>query len=989
MGTFFRFEKITASERATQLIGRFQTNPRLTKGESMTNLQNSTLVFTRAANEMVIHNAKSIPLLTVVILSFVSLLEVVAGRLCAQQPTASIGNFLKSHCLECHSDSTQEGSLDITSLKWEAGSDLQKLVRIYERVLVGEMPPKSETILPEESKAKFLSELSSSLNRIDIERIKRDGRAMKRRLNRYEYENTLRDLLNLPWIQVRDMLPEDGELFRFNKSGEALDVSHVQLSRYMSAADYALRQAIIAKFERPEHTAKRYYARDESSLVSNFLPRENGTLPDRLSFPVLDSHAQPDVRSAKAPKSSPETREHEAVGRVSSIFSDAGGYSWSQFRVPASGKYKLRFKGYSIWVGGGGIGRWFYEGFGDEKAPVYHLPLWHRPNLDEVWPGRRPEPIGVYAQSSGKSRPLGQFDFGIEPTECEIEATLVANEVIQTDGLRLFRTRVNGTDEQYVNPLATEAGMPGYAIQWMEAEGPMDDDETDSGYQLLFGDLSLSRINVSAANGLVIQIPAKMTPPSTGSPVPAASPNAPSAQGPPGAQSPPGSRPRRGFGAPRLADVRVEVLSEVPREDAKRLLRNFMARAYQREVKQQHFERFLKLFDHEFDQGVGFASAMLSVYTAVLASPGFVFLDEQPGQLDQSAIATRLGLFLWNSEPDSVLRKLAEDGKLRNPEILREQVERMLDHPKSNRFVEAFTDYWLDLRKFDDTSPSTTLYNDYELDEPLKLATIEETRRFVAKLISDDLPAKNIVDSDFTYLNERLANHYGLTGVQGAQLRYVKLPNDSLRGGLMSQASVLKVTANGTTTSPVVRGNWINERILGVRIAPPPSVPAVEPDIRGAVTIRQQLEKHRLDTNCASCHAKIDPPGFALEAFDVMGGYRDRYRAINDKVPAKKGVGMNGQAFVFHFGLPVDCAGTMADGKSFQDIRELKQLLLRDEKALARNLACQLAIYATGAPMSFSDRESIERILDRSSGNRWGVRSIIHSIVQCELFLNK
>jgi hypothetical protein len=789
----------------------------------------------------------------------------------------------------------------------------------------------------------------------------------------------LRDLLNLPWIQVRDRLPEDGELYRFNKSGEALDVSHVQLSRYMSAADYALRQAMIVKFERPERTARRYYARDEFSLAGNFLPRENGTLPDRLSFPVLDSHAQPDVRSGKSPKSSPEKREREAVGRVSSIFSDAGGYSWGQFRVPASGKYKLRFKGYSIWVSGGGIGRWFYEGFGDEKAPVYHLPLWHRPNADEVWRGRRPEPMGVYAQSSGKSRPLGKFDFGIEPTECEIEATLVANEVVQTDGLRLFRTRVNGTDEQYVNPLATEAGMPGYAIQWMEAEGPMDDDETASGYQLLFGDLPLSRIDMSSTNGLVIQVPAKMSPRSTGQDAP---------QGPPGSQRP-GTGPRRGFGAPRLTDVRVEVLTEAPREDAKRLLRKFMARAYQREVEQQHFERFLKLFDHQYEQGVGFASAMLSVYTAVLASPGLVFLDEQPGQLDNRAIATRLGLFLWNSEPDSVLRKLAEDGKLRNPEILREQAERMLDHPKSTRFVEAFTDYWLDLRKVDDTSPSTTLYNDYELDEPLKLAAIEETRLFVAKLISADLPAKNIVDSDFTYLNERLANHYGLSGVEGAQMRYVTLPSGSLRGGLMTQASVLKVTANGTTTSPVVRGNWITERILGVHIAPPPSVPAVEPDIRGTVTIRQQLEKHRSDPSCASCHARIDPPGFALEAFDVMGGLRERYRAVNENIPPEKGVGMNGQAFTFHNGLLVDCAGTLADGRSFQDVRELKQILLFDEKSLARNLACQLAIYATGAPISFSDRESIEQILDRSSVNRWGVRNIIHSIVQSELFLNK
>ena len=937
--------------------------------------------FSAVIGEMMTLKANKFALIAVVLLFFVSTLSVIAGRLDAQHPTASISDFLQSHCLECHSDSSNKSSFDITTLKWDSDSDLERLVRMYERVLDGEMPPKSEPVVPQEAKANFLSELSTNLTVLDKERIKRDGRAMKRRLNRYEYENTLRDLLNLPWIQVRDMLPEDGELYRFNKSGEALDVSHVQLSRYMSAADNALRQALIVKFERPERTVKRFYARDEFSLVGNFLPRENGTLPDRLSFPVLDSRAQPEVRSGKAPKSSPETREREAVGRVSSIFSDAGGYSWSQFRVPASGKYKLRFKGYSIWVSGGGIGRWFYEGFGDEKAPVYHLPLWHRPNADEVWPGRRPEPVGVYAQSSGKSRSLGQFDFGIEPTECEIEVMLVADEVVQTDGLRLFRTRVNGTDEQYVNPLATEAGMPGYAIQWMEAEGPLDDGETNSGYQLLFGDLPISRMDANATSGLVIQVPAKM-PSSIG---PAATLDNPVVQNvPPGRPRFPGPRP-----GPRLNDVRVEVLSEAPREDAKRLLLNFMSRAYAHEVDQQHFDRFLKLFDQQYDQGVGFASAMLSVYTAVLASPGLLFLDERPGTLDDRAIAMRLALFLWNSEPDSVLRKLATEGKLRDPEILREQVERMLDHPRSTRFVEAFTDYWLDLRKINDTSPSTTLYNDYELDEPLKLAAIEETRLFVANLIASDLPSNNIVDSDFTYLNERLANHYGIPGIQGAQMRLVKLPSNSLRGGLMTQASVLKVTANGTTTSPVVRGNWITERILGIRIAPPPSVPAVEPDIRGTVTIRQQLEKHRLDASCASCHAKIDPPGFALEAFDVMGGFRQRYRAVSEDVAPEKGVGMNGQAFTFHFGLPVDCTGTLADGRSFQDVRELRKVLLRDERSLARNLASQLTIYATGVPISFSDRESIEKILDRSSLNRWGVRTLIHSIVQSELFLNK
>ena len=150
----------------------------------------------------------------------------------------------------------------------------------------------------------------------------------------------------------------------------------------------------------------------------------------------------------------------------------------------------------------------------------------------------------------------------------------------------------------------------------------------------------------------------------------------------------------------------------------------------------------------------------------------------------------------------------------------------------------------------------------------------------------------------------------------------------------MTQASVLKVTANGTTTSPVLRGHWITERILGLETPPPPpTVKAVEPDIRGAVTIRQQLEKHRADASCASCHSKMDPPGFALESFDVMGGYRERYRAVSEKVPPVKGFGLNGQAFAFHYALPVDSAGALPDGRPFKDVRELKRLLVRGRAA--------------------------------------------------------
>jgi hypothetical protein len=187
--------------------------------------------------------------------------------------------------------------------------------------------------------------------------------------------------------------------------------------------------------------------------------------------------------------------------------------------------------------------------------------------------------------------------------------------------------------------------------------------------------------------------------------------------------------------------------------------------------------------------------------------------------------------------------------------VLRAETERMLSDPKSGQFVAAFLDYWLDLRKMNDTTPSETLYNDYYLDDALIEAAGDETRLYFADLLQRDLPARHLVDSDFTFLNERLADHYGIPGVNGVALRRVALPADSPRGGFMTQASVLKVTANGTTTSPVIRGTWIMERIMGHHLPPPPAaVPAIEPDIRGAVTIRQQLDKHRADESCARCH---------------------------------------------------------------------------------------------------------------------------------------
>jgi hypothetical protein len=885
----------------------------------------------------------------------------------ATPPFAGADAFLQKNCAGCHNSAAPAARLDLTKLSYEPANpdNFAIWVKVHDRVSAGEMPPSPIARPPAASLTPFVNGLSAALSAYEHNVTTERGRAGLRRLNAYEYENGLRDLLNIPWVQIKSKLPQDGEAWRYNKIGTALDVSHVQLARYMSSADYALREAMAAELVRPPTTTTRIYARQEPAL-RNFRAREGNTRTDRLNFPVLDSHAQPDVRGGRSPITNPETKEREATGRVSSIFSDAGGFSWSSFRIPTPGRYKVRVKGYTIWVSGGGVDHWNYTGFGPEKVAYLYQPTYHRPNPDEVWPGRRSEPIGVYAQSSGQSRPLAAFDFTPEPSVHEVEVLVSPNEAIQTDAMRLFRTRVNGSEEEYVNPLAEKDGMPGVAFQWLEVEGPLYDQNAAAGYRLMFGDLPMRRLEKGETGGVALQIVA-----------------------PPPAPGEGGGGGRGRFG-PRTQDVPVQVVSEHPAEDAARLIRGFLARAYSRPVEEADAKRFIQLFTRQFEEGRGFTKSLLSAYTAILCSPGYLYVQEVPGRLDNYALATRLSLFLWNSPPDTELRQLAAQGRLTNPVVLKAQTDRLLNDLKSRRFIDAFTDYWLDLRKIDDSSPSTTLYNDYELDDPLKLAAVEETRLFVQEMFNRNLPARTIVDSDFTFLNERLAKHYSIAGVTGVAMRKVTLPKDSVRGGIMTQASVLKVTANGTTTSPVLRGVWIMERILGFHTAPPGGVPALEPDIRGAVTIRQQLDRHRADPTCAACHRTIDPPGFALESFDVMGGWRDRYRAFAEKVEPERGIGLSGQPFAFHYGLPVDAAGALTDGRAFKDVREFKRLLLdHEERRVAQNVVSQLATYATGAPIGFSDRKQVEEVLDKSRGSGYGVRDIIHGIVESDLFRNK
>lgn len=872
--------------------------------------------------------------------------------------------FTDRYCTSCHDDVEKEGGLDLGSLTYQPDdpANLQTWIKVHDRIAAGEMPPKEKRRPDATRTAAFLDEIATTVTHYEQEQTARDGRAMRRRLNSYEYEYALQDLLQAPWLQIRGQFPTDGEAYRFNKVGSALDVSHVHMSRYMSAADYAMRQVLTVELERPPTTVKRHYARDQRTLTSTFTPNIFNTSPDRLTYPVIGHEPQPEVRALRAPLTvgdeNPAMRDQEAVGWVSSNYVTGFSYRWDGFRAPVAGRYRVRFSGYTLWAAPGGVQMKFANE--NDKVGTPRPPNPKTPDYDQLSPGRRHEPVTVYTRGGLMNRRVGGFDLTPEPAVYELgEVWLLANETLVPDASRFYRSR----PDNFVNPLMQPDGAPSVAFRWMEIEGPLYNEKTGAGYRLLFGDLPLRKVPEGQSGGVTLSVIA------------------------PQVELEPGRLAGRRI--PPMHDVGVEVVSANPADDGARLIQRFMDYAYRRPVAPAEVERIVALFKNRLEAGLSFTEAMLASYTAVLASPGFVYLDETPGLLNDYALATRLSLFLWNSGPDETLKAYAARGELRKPGVLRAETERLLSDPKARRFTDAFLDYWIDARKMEDTTPSTTLYNDYYLDDALTEAALAETQLFFDDLVRHDRPARLVVDSDYTFLNERLAVHYGIPDVKGIAMQKVKLADDSPRGGFMTQATVLKVTANGTTTSPVLRGNWIVERILGIQIPPPPPVAAVEPDIRGAVTIRQQLEKHRADASCASCHSKMDPPGFALESFDVLGGWRDRYRAADDKVPAEPGRGKNGHAFAFHYALPVDAAGALPDGRPFVDVRDFKRLLRDSELQIARNLTRQLTVYATGAPVRFSDRPEIERILRGTEASQYGVRSLVHGIVQSALFLNK
>ncbi len=405
---------------------------------------------------------------------------------------------------------------------------------------------------------------------------------------------------------------------------------------------------------------------------------------------------------------------------------------------------------------------------------------------------------------------------------------------------------------------------------------------------------------------------------------------------------------------------------------AHKILSEFARRAYRRPVTSAEVDRLVGYVHEAKKEGESFERGIQVAVEAVLVSPNFLFHVEtdppQPGgsskrPLNDYELASRLSYFLWNSMPDEGLFALAAKGTLKNPQMLATQVHRMLKDPKAYAFAQNFAGQWLQLRNLSLVAPDPARYPDF--NEALRTAMKTETEMFFQAMVKEDRPIPEFLDAKFTFLNEPLAKHYGISGVSGNAFRRVTL-TDPHRGGLLTQASILTITSNPTRTSPVKRGKWVLEQILGTPPPPPPPGVGQLPDEKKAAltgTLRQRMEQHRKNPICASCHLAMDPIGFGLENFDAVGAWRTQ----------------DGN-------LPVNAAGTLPGNLNFNGPAELKAILKAKQKLFVHCLATKVMTYALGRGILPTDKCNIDNIVSTVTRDDYHFSSLITAVVQSDPF---
>jgi hypothetical protein len=839
-------------------------------------------------------------------------LWLIAPRVAAADFPKAASAFVEKHCAECHDDLTHEGDFRIDRLGTDLADEAnhKRWARVLARVQNGEMPPVDQKDRPTSAEsAVALQTLRLAFQEQAIADRGGGGRVRTRRLNRLEYENTVRDLLGVH-TPLQDLLPEDDLADGFSNNTGALSISPVHIQQYMAAADRALQDATVRRAQ-PETKTHRfsYNHEDEKPFHGHAHNQLQCNLRGEDLHFFLPTHIEVPAYLRQFEKLTRQTPGRYEIKITTEARDTTDGEDLA----------------YSVWVAAG---------------------------------GKRRELIGYFD---------AKFK---QPTSIKLTRYFQSNETIIIAPYRMDKIRTDAGYSVYLPdkkekipkgwhhinnpkpPIATVG--PAIVIKPVEITGPLLESWPPEGHRLLYGDAELVPVAEVAKTSRVTET------------------------------------------------IRRNQLTVLPTDDdaTKTQLSTYMSRAFRRPASAEEVDRYFALVRTRLDQGECFEVAMNAAHRAVLCSPHFLFLVEDKPLLNDFELASRLSYFLWRTSPDATLRDLAAKGELLKPDVLRRETERLIRSPRFEAFIDDFLNHWLNLREIEATTPDRDLYPEYFVsyhdgrqDGLLHESIVGETRAFVRDLIARDLGIEQLVKSPHALLNQRLAEHYELPPVKGTKLRRVSLPAESVRGGLLTQASVLKVTANGANTSPVVRGVWILERILGTpALPPPPDAGSIEPDTRGATTIREQLANHKKNKSCAGCHQKIDPPGFALESFDPVGRYRAFYRTtetgekLND---VRSWYGSSYGHVKYLKGADVDSSAVLPDETSVAGIRAYKDILAEKPDQIARNFVGKLVTYATGVHTEAGDALAIDAILKRAEPKKFGLRTLIIETVQSELFTHK
>ena len=399
------------------------------------------------------------------------------------------------------------------------------------------------------------------------------------------------------------------------------------------------------------------------------------------------------------------------------------------------------------------------------------------------------------------------------------------------------------------------------------------------------------------------------------------------------------------------------------------LIRRFADRAFRRPVAAEELAPYLTFLDVQYARTRDWHESIIKTFAAMMASVDFLYIREGQGELDSYELANRLSYFFWSTMPDEELFSLAKSGKLKESAALSEQVSRMLDDVRSTRFSQSFADQWLSLGSLGSMPPDAKGEFRVYYQQNLERAMLNETHRFFRHVLHENRSVRDFIDSDYSFINKGLADLYGMPFDRDGtnDFQRVTFPPEAKRGGLLGHGSILTLSANGVETSPIERGVWVLKDLLGTPPPPPPKeVPALTPDLNGAVTVREMLEKHRSDPACMECHRRMDPLGFALEAYDPIGRLRTKYSKTQQ-------VSTHGNYL----------------GKDFADVTELKKILSSDIRPFARILIIRIAEYAKGRKLVAADHATVQELVDQSAKNDFRFNEMVRSIATSDLITNR